>query len=300
MLRSACARAARCGALPAAGHTSHSKATKVLQPAWVLQLSPPLHAALRPTLVLQGFGSVKVLPAVGRNATAPLRRLRSAAAAVACGCEEAALLEGSDDEDSLEPLSEGDGAAAADQEEGDEEEQGDDSLGGACAYAAWLLPLHAGQNCFNITLPEVGCLPYGEAAWEAVGVVCRACPGLDAVGGVMRACMWAAGRSHPGDPAAPMPLQGNDTSSNDVALGEREQYTLTVVQLAEPENAELESITGAEGCCFCCWQATVAALHNSGQAPWQPCHNIPCNCGWLCAAIPHISHLSLLYLPLSS
>ena len=123
--------------------------------------SPAPRSALK-----QAPGLAQVLPAEAASVAggAP-RRLRPAVAALACGCEEAALSEllAEAQGASLEALlSEAESGAtesgltpaaeAAVEAADTEQEEGGES---ACGYAAWLLPLRAGQNRFTVSL-QVG------------------------------------------------------------------------------------------------------------------------------------------------
>lgn len=82
---------------------------------------------------------------------------------------------------------------------------GDEESGGGCQYAAWELPLLPGQNMFNVTLD----LPANQSAAD----------GADDSG-------------------------SGDGSGGDGGSWEGRQASLAVVRLADPDHAELESLTG--------------------------------------------------------
>ncbi|KAL4450153.1 hypothetical protein ABPG77_010822 [Micractinium sp. CCAP 211/92] len=81
---------------------------------------------------------------------------------------------------------------------------GDEESGGGCQYAAWELPLLPGQNMFNVTLD----LPANQSAAD----------GADNSG-------------------------SGDGSGGDGGSWEGRQASLAVVRLADPDHAELESLT---------------------------------------------------------
>ncbi|EFN53518.1 hypothetical protein CHLNCDRAFT_136597 [Chlorella variabilis] len=171
----------------------------------------------------QGPGSVQTVPAAGSNkAVAALRPAPTAVAESACGCEgggsqeSASSVQGSssvtsirseDSSRALDGVSTKDAATSI-------STKGSSSVGAedACEYTAWVLPLQAGQNEFTVTLP-------GEAQ---EGLAPAPPPAVELV------------RSMSG------PADGGGS-------GGQEQYSLAVVRLADPEHAELESITGKQG-----------------------------------------------------
>lgn len=98
----------------------------------------------------------------------------------------------------------------ADADESQHQEQSADQSAAedaACGYEAWLLPLHPGQNRFRITLPDQ------QAQLQ------------------QQQYTFAGGRAGNGSSGV-----GTDGS----------EYSLTVVRLADPSNAELQSITGKQ------------------------------------------------------
>lgn len=100
----------------------------------------------------------------------------------------------------------------------DSSSDGDEEDSGSCEYAAWVLPLLAGQNMFNVTVVA----PANSSA-----------DGSDEGGG------------------------------GDEAALEEHHASLAVVRLADPDHAELQSLTGVRSS----WVAAAAdcCLPSSGQ-----------------------------------
>lgn len=122
----------------------------------------------------QAPGLAQALPTeAASGAGGAPQRLRPAVAALACGCDEAALdqllaaAEGasleallSEAESGLTPAAEAAAQAAKEQQE---EGEGGSEGESACGYAAWLLPLRAGQNRFTVSL-QVGGYQGGQGS----------------------------------------------------------------------------------------------------------------------------------------
>ena len=163
-------------------------------------------------LNVQSSGVVTVVPAVGSHtgSTQPPRRLRAVTAALACGCGGYAA---ADVERLAELTAEDAGEMVnADADESQHQQQSTDQSAAddaACGYEAWLLALHPGQNRFRITLPDQQAQQQQQQQQHT----------------------FAGGRA------------GNDSSGVGT---EGSEYSLTVVRLADPSNAELQSITGKQ------------------------------------------------------
>lgn len=172
-----------------------------------------------------------VLPAAGdRTPAGTPRRLSQRFAEMACGCDGS----GFGLWDPTDPALLAEMKAAEEDEEEEQQEEESEEEGGSCGYEAWLLPLRAGQNAFNLTLPEDDQVRLLGAG----GCICPA-PGRGKPLGMVwgPAQRLASSRLPPPRlPPAPVPPQA----------GSPEQlFTLTVVHLADPEHAELQSLTGA-------------------------------------------------------
>jgi hypothetical protein len=95
----------------------------------------------------QASSAAKVARAAGRGqAAALLAPASNAVAGSACGCEGSEELSMRSIATTMSSSSDrGSGSMSSRDEAG--------GSGGSCEYQAWLLPLQAGQNVFNITLP---------------------------------------------------------------------------------------------------------------------------------------------------